>query len=87
MNAYFGVDSQQAQSLQLSKYKASGGLRALGAGLYAEYKVTDQLSTMASFEYERLEGSAADSPLVREDGSPDQFTFAIGAKHSFIWGR
>lgn len=85
MNAYFGVNSQKAQSLQLSKYNASGGPRSVGAGLYAEYKATDQLSTMASFEYERLEGSAADSPLVREDGSPDQFTFAIGAKYSFVW--
>lgn len=87
MNAYFGVNSQEAQSLPLSKYNASGGLRSVGAGLYAEYKVTNQLSTMASFEYERLEGSAANSPLVREDGSPDQFTLAIGAKYSFAWGR
>ena len=87
MNAYYGINSQQAQSLQLSKYNASGGLRSVGAGLYAEYKLSDQLSTMASFEYERLEGSAANSPFVSEDGSADQFTFAIGAKYSFVWSR
>ena len=87
MNSYYGINSEQSQSLQLPKYEASAGVRSTGAGLYAEYKWSAQLSTMASFEYERLVGSAADSPLVREDGSPDQFTFALGAKYQFVWNR
>ncbi len=87
MNSYYGINSGEAQSLHLAKYKASAGVRSTGAGLYVEYKWNAQLSTMASFEYERLVGDAADSPLVREDGSPDQFTFALGAKYQFVWNR
>ncbi len=34
-------------------------------------------------EYERLTGSAANSPLVTQRGSPDQFTFGLGATYSF----
>jgi outer membrane protein len=34
-------------------------------------------------EYERLTGSAADSPLVTVRGSPDQLTFGVGATYSF----
>jgi outer membrane protein len=87
MNAYYGLTEGQAQSLHLAKYDASAGVRSAGAGVYAEYKWNEHLSTMASFEYERLVGSAADSPLVSEDGSPDQFTFSLGAKYRFAWSR
>ncbi len=87
MNAYYGLNSGQAESLKLSRYEASAGVRSAGAGIYGEYKWNDQLTTMASFEYERLVASAADSPLVRDDGSPDQFTFSLGAKYQFVWNR
>lgn len=87
MDAYYGINAQQAASLHLPTYEASGGLRSYGADLYAEYKWNEQLSTMASFEYERLAGSAAQSPLVSVDGSADQFTFSVGAKYRFVWGR
>lgn len=87
MNAYYGLNAAQAESIHLTKYEASAGLRSAGVGLYAEYKWNEHLSTMAAFEYERLVGSASDSPLVSEDGSPDQFTVSFGAKYSFIWER
>ncbi len=87
MNAYYGITAGESQNLHLAKYDASAGVRSTGAGLYAEYKVTDQLTTMASLEYERLVASAADSPFVREDGSPDQFTISFGAKYQFVWNR
>ncbi|WP_290986942.1 MipA/OmpV family protein [Hyphomicrobium sp.] len=87
MNSYYGIDAQESQQLHLPKYDAAAGVRSAGAGIYAEYKVTEQLTTMASFEYERLVGSAADSPYVRDDGSPDQFTISLGAKYQFLWQR
>ncbi|HML27293.1 MAG TPA: MipA/OmpV family protein [Hyphomicrobium sp.] len=87
MNAYYGLNAAQAASIHLTKYEASAGVRSAGVGLYAEYKLNEHLSTMAAFEYERLIGSAGDSPLVSEDGSPDQFTAWFGAKYSFIWER
>jgi outer membrane scaffolding protein for murein synthesis (MipA/OmpV family) len=87
MNAYYGIDAQQAQASHLTRYEASGGLRSYGAGFFAQYKWNEQFSTMASLEYERLAGSADETPLFSANGSSDQFTFAIGAKYSFVWGR
>lgn len=87
MNAYYGINANESANLHLAKYDASAGVRSAGAGLYLEYKWTDQFSTMAAFNYERLVGSAADSPLVRDDGSPDQFTVSFGAKYQFVWNR
>ena len=37
----------------------------------------------STIEYERLTGSTADSPLVTQRGSPNQFTFGVGATYSF----
>ena len=82
MNAYFGTDAQQAQTLHLPRYEASGGIHSYGAELLAQYKWNEQFSTMASLEYERL---ADDTPLFEANGSPDQFTLWLGAKYSFVW--
>lgn len=87
MNAYYGIDAQQAQATGLPAYDASGGFRSYGAGLFAQYSWNEQFSTMASFEYERLAGSAAETPLLDANGSADQFTFAIGAKYKLVWRR
>jgi len=34
-------------------------------------------------EYERITDSAANSPLVTMRGSPNQFTFGLGATYTF----
>jgi outer membrane protein len=67
----------------LPVYHASGGLYSYGAGGQVEYFFNPQWAAYSYVEYERLTGSAADSPLVIQRGSPDQFTFAVGARYSF----
>jgi len=67
----------------LPVYNASGGLYSYGAGGQVEYFLNPQWATYGYVEYERLTGSAADSPLVIQRGSPNQFTFALGARYSF----
>ena len=41
------------------------------------------MADYAIFEYERLTGSAANSPLVTMRGSPNQFTLGVGATYTF----
>ncbi len=86
---YFSIT--QAQSIgstvsglpALPVYRAGGGLYSYGGGTMAQYTFNPQWTAHALFEYERLTGSAADSPLVTQRGSPDQFTFGLGATYSF----
>jgi outer membrane protein len=67
----------------LPVYHAGGGLYSYGAGGQVEYFFNPQWATYGYVEYERLTGSAADSPLVIQRGSPNEFTFAVGARYSF----
>jgi MipA family protein len=67
----------------LPVYSASGGLYSYGAGGQAEYFFNPQWAAHTLMEYERLTGSAAASPLVTQRGSPNQFTFGVGATYSF----
>jgi MipA family protein len=67
----------------LPVYNAGGGLYSYGAGSQVEYLWSPQRAAHAFVEYERLTGSAADSPLVTQRSSPNQFTFGLGATYSF----
>ena len=89
INPYFGITSlQSAGSIgaglpQLPVYHSSGGLYSYGAGTQLEYFINDQWAAHGFVEYERLTSSVADSPLVTQRGSPDQWTFGLGATYSF----
>lgn len=92
INPYFGFTPAQAAAanltpgqpvLPLTGYSAGGGLYSYGAGTQLEYFFNPQWSAHIFGEYERLTGSAADFPLVTLRGSPNQFTFGVGATYSF----
>ena len=89
VSPYFSItpaqstDSTVAGLSQLAVYHAGGGVYSYGAGGLVEYFLNPEWSVHALTEYERLTGSAADSPLVIQRGSPNQFTFGIGATYSF----
>ena len=64
---------------------AAYGFAGMGpyAGGQAEYFFNPQWAAHTLMEYERLTGSSAESPLVTQRGSPNQFTFGVGATYSF----
>jgi MipA family protein len=86
---YFGITPAQSAGSTVSGlpalpvYQASGGLFSYGAGTKAEYFFNPQWAAHAFVEYQRLAGSAANSPLVTQRGSPNQFIFGLGATYSF----
>jgi outer membrane protein len=67
----------------LPVYTAGGGVYSYGAGAQARYFWNPQFATHVFVEYERLTGDAANSPLVVQRGSPNQFTYGLGATYSF----
>jgi len=91
INPYFGLTAAQVTAATaaqpslpaLTVYHAGGGLYSYGAGTQLEYFFNPQWAAHGFVEYERLTGSAADSPLVTQRGSPNQFTFGLGATYSF----
>jgi MipA family protein len=89
LSPYFSITPGESASSTIAglpalpPYNVSGGIYSYGAGTQLEYFFNDQWAAHALFEYERLTGSAADSPLVTQRGSPNQYTFGVGATYSF----
>jgi outer membrane scaffolding protein for murein synthesis (MipA/OmpV family) len=82
-DAYYGVDADEAVASGLSEYHPGGGLKSVGVGGAVTWKTTDRVTTSLFGEYSRLMGPAADSSLVKERGSPDQFTVGVSASYRF----
>jgi outer membrane protein len=89
ISPYFSITPAQSANSTIAGlpalpvYHAGGGFYSYGAGGQVEYFFNPQWTTYGYVEYERLTGSAADSPLVIQRGSPNQFTFALGVRYSF----
>lgn len=83
MSPYFSVDAAQSAASSLPLYNSRGGLKSIGVGAKARYDFNHQWFTHAFFEYQRLEGDAAASPVVLQRGSPNQTMAGLGVGYSF----
>lgn len=81
--SYFGVNPAQSAASGLAVYSPGGGIRAAGFGGALTWKTTDKLTTSLFAEYSRLMGPAADSSLVKQRGSTNQFTVGASATYRF----
>lgn len=82
-DAFYGVDAAEAAATGLSPYSPGGGIESVGVGGAIDWKTTEKLTTSLFGEYSRLLGPAADSSLVEERGSPNQFMFGVSATYRF----
>lgn len=81
--AFYGVNATESAASGLSEYHPDGGVKSIGLGGAVTWKTTDRVTTSLFGEYARLKGPAAKSSLVRERGSPDQFTIGVSASYRF----
>lgn len=82
-DAYFSVSPQGAADSGLDVYEADAGIYAVGGSLLLSYALTEHFGLMGLFAYNRLTGDAADSPVVDDEGDPNQFLGAFGVSYSF----
>jgi outer membrane scaffolding protein for murein synthesis (MipA/OmpV family) len=82
-HAYFSVGAADAARSGLPPYEADAGLNAVGTEVTVLYAVTPSWSLGAGAVYYRLLGDAADSPIVRERGSPNQWIGGLFAAYAF----
>jgi MipA family protein len=83
-DTYFSVSSADAAASGLPQYAAGAGFRdaRLGLGLFQSLSLNWHVG--AGVVYSRLVGDAADSPIVADRGSPNQFIFGVGV--AYTWG-
>ena len=82
-DAYYGVGAAESQASGIGEYHPGGGLKSLGLGGAVTWKVTDPMTASLFGEYSRLMGPAADSTLVKERGSRDQFMIGVSTTYRF----
>ncbi len=83
MGAFFGVDRESAANSGLDRYDADAGLRDVGLILSTGYKFTKRWRLGLKLSYRRLLNEAADSPIVRKRGSPNQYRAGLGLTFNF----
>ncbi len=79
---YFGVTGAEALASGLAAYAPTGGLYALGFEVGGYQALNRDWGVNATIRYDRLQGDAATSPIVRQ-GSRDQVTATIGLTRNF----
>jgi len=82
---YFGVTPAEAarSPFGVTAYDADGDFLSMGVLGSLEYQWSPRWSFTSNAEYQRLTGDAADSPIVSELGSKDQFRVTVGVQYAF----
>jgi MipA family protein len=80
---FFSVNAREAAAAALPVYHASSGFNSVGIDATARYTVSPRFSIRAFANWSRLEGDAADSPIVKLRGSDDQWQAGLGAAYTF----
>lgn len=83
MNSVFGVTPEGSVASGLSVYRPDGGIESAGLEIGLRYDLSHSWTVMTRASYERLMGDAADSPIVSDEGSPDQFQLGVGIAYRF----
>ena len=73
----------QSAASGLVPYHADAGIRSYGAGTSLRYEWSAAWTTLGYVEYTHLAHTPAESPLIDTRGTPELFTFGLGAKYSF----
>ena len=79
---YFGVSAAEAAASSFSAFDADGGVLGAGVEVRGIYELDDRWAVEGAVSYEKLQNSAADSPITRA-GSDDQWRISIGLRRSF----
>ena len=85
-NNYFGVNGSDVAlfpSLGGRTYVAGSGLYDFRLNIGAIYHVTKNWHVGAGYRYSQLQGDAADSPIVRDQGNKDQHIFGIAVGYAW----
>jgi outer membrane protein len=83
MDTYFGVSGADAARSGLSPFKAGSGLRDVRVPLMAIFSFSQNWHVSGGVIYSRLLGDAADSPVVDDRGSKDQFFTGVGIAYAW----
>jgi len=77
---YFGINNYEHMRFGYDLYTPGAGFKSVDIGTVIQYRLTPNWSLEWSFEYLRLVGVAARSPMAV---TPNYFVFGAGARYHF----
>lgn len=89
MKTYFGIDVENGARSELPEYetfpehKADAGVRDVALMAVLQYNLNSDWGLLGLLKYSRLLGDAADSPVVKDIGNPNQLMTGIIVNYSF----
>jgi outer membrane scaffolding protein for murein synthesis (MipA/OmpV family) len=83
MRSYFGISDRQAAKSGYDQYDAGAGIKDIGLAVDGTYSFDEHWALEMNIAYSRLVGDAADSPIVKDAGSPNQFSAMLGIAYTF----
>jgi len=83
MQSYFGVNTTQAGASSYSQFDANAGIKSVGVGAELGWMISEHWMANGSLGLTKLTGDAADSPLVKNAGSSNQFMVMGGLIYKF----
>ncbi len=81
MDTYLGISAADSLATGLAVYKPGGGFRGVGLGGTATWDVDRNWFVRADAGWTHLSDAAAKSPIIKTDGSREQFTIGLGAAY------
>lgn len=76
MQSYFGVSDSQSARSGLARYNAKSGVKDINAGLGLDYMLNLHWMLIGGYRFARLQGDAADSPIVQRRNQHSVFAGA-----------
>jgi MipA family protein len=83
MQEYFGITSAQSASSGYAVYDGKSGFKSVGINLGLDYMWSEHLSFGVGAGYTKLLKNAADSPIVKKEGSSNQYTASLFTSYRF----
>ena len=83
INAYFGINQAQSVASGLNRYDAGSGFVSYGLGGFMLIPLFNPVSVSVFGGYDRLSNEVADSPLIRQRGSENQFAIGLSITYKF----
>ncbi len=82
-NTYYGINAVDSLGSGLPTYTAGGGIASIGWGASLVMPISQELVLIGFVGYDKIMGDAADSPLIVQRGSENQFSSGAFLSYRF----
>ncbi|WP_086933883.1 MipA/OmpV family protein [Agarilytica rhodophyticola] len=83
MQTEFGITKEETMRTNFDAYTPDAGLKSTTVSITSEFYFTKQLSLLGTIELEHYFSEAADSPLIRDEGSKSTVEAGVLLRYQF----